>query len=50
MAVTLLLQLWSFLTNLTALLCTFSSWFESVTVCGDQAVEAYSRVVRTKVL
>ena len=49
MAVTLLLRLWSLLTNLTALLCTISSWFESVSVCGDQTVKAYSRVGRTKV-
>ena len=46
---TLLLWLLSLLTNLTALLCTISSWFESVS-CGVQTVEAYSRVGLTNVL
>ena len=38
------------MTNLTALLCTVSSWYESVSFCGAQPVVAYSSVGHTKVL
>ena len=45
-----LLRRWSFLTNLAALCCTFSSCLIWVEVCGFHTEDAYSSFGRTSML